>query len=175
MAGSDFVVSESFKRRADSAAFFEAYVAARLTRLGLYVMLNPVTIAKPGEDLSEYHRSVDLTVYPPGLGGIPVEVKSQNLTFADDPISYPKEKPLVCSESSWNHKNPTPSVKTRYDQLYVSRTTGAILWLPKDSPVELGVDVYDSKRGELYRAVATRRELLQPVGVFADVVLGGGR
>lgn len=171
----DFTVSDSFRRRADSAAFFEAYAASRLTRLGLHVVLYPVVVAAPGESLEAFHRTVDLRVHgacEPGSShstGFPVEVKSQNMSFTDDPSSYPKDRPLVCSQSSWSHKCAGRNT-TRYDQLYVSRVTGGILWLPAESPVTLGVEVYDSKRKELYKAVATSKEYLRPVSVFAGLV-----
>lgn len=174
----DFTVSDSFRRRADSAAFFEAYVASRLTRLGLHVVLYPVVVAAPGESLEAFHRTVDLRVRGAcdptpsnsgGFSGFPVEVKSQNMSFTDDPSSYPKDSPLVCSQSSWGHKCAGRST-TRYDQLYVSRITGGILWLPAGSPVTLGVEVYDSKRNELYKAVATSKQYLRSVSVFAGLV-----
>jgi len=165
-----FTISDNFKKRADSAAFFEAWAATKLTRLGLFVNMGPFTIWKPGEDIEPYLKAVDLVVWTTDSShGTPVEVKSQNLSFSNV-SDYPMERPLVCSQASWVRKTVPPSSVTVTDQLYVSRVTGEALWLPSGSPVELGVRVFDKDRNESYLAVSTWKRHMRPLTDFASSV-----
>lgn len=170
-------VSQSFIDRADSAAFYEAWVGATLSRAGLYTLHHPFKI-----DGKDHGQTWDLDVgaYPPSLvysdhkqpveDMTPVEVKSVNLSFHDR-HSYPFEMLLICSQNSWQRKWPGRD-KTQRDFLFVSRKTGAILWLPKGVCVELGVEVVDMGRSEVYKAVRTHKGYLRPLADFVEEVSG---
>lgn len=165
-------ISESFKARADSAAFYEAWVGAILARQGLTTTHYPFTLAdETGRTLHSYAASHDLDVYDEEvLQTAEVEVKSVNLPFTT-PDDYPFSGVLVCSQKSFLSKWEGEShIGSHF--LMVSRTTGAILWLPQGSKVELGVDVLDKSRNELYKAVRAEKEQLRSLEQFVAHVKG---
>lgn len=159
-------ISESFKERADSSAFFEAWVGAKLSRGNLYTVHHPFTLAsETGNPLSFYAHTWDLDVGVAALpdGMIPVEVKSVNLKF-HEPNDYPHLGLLVCSDASWQKKWPGAEVVQR-DFLMVSRETGGIVWLPKGAPVTRK-EVTDPSRKEKYLCVAAHKQELRPFSDF---------
>lgn len=170
-------VSDSFKARADSASFYEAWVGSVLARAGLWTTHHPFTIAKSVRDIPAYAHTWDLdvsaqdpfdTVMAEGLG---VEVKSVNLTFSSAK-DYPFDSVLVCSQKSFLSKWPN-STTTQRDFLFVSRDTGSIVWLPEGTTVELGGDVYDDSRSELYKVVRAKRSSLRDLDEFVHKVASG--
>ena len=77
-------ISESFRQRADGAAFMEAWVGAMLSRSGLTTVHHPFTLAsETGNPLSFYAHTHDLDVSVDGKVYTPLEVKSSNLSFHD--------------------------------------------------------------------------------------------
>lgn len=161
-------ISESFKARADSSAYWEAWVGARLARMNLWTKHWPVTLADElGVPLSHYAHSWDLDVSANGTVFTPVEVKSINLSFLD-PKDYPHQGVLVCSDASWRKKWGMQDTLKR-DFLIVSRVTGGIVWLPKGASCGL-TRVTDKTRGETYMARSTHVSNLQPLVAFADHV-----
>lgn len=173
-------LSSNFRDRADSAAFFEAWVGAVLARAGLYTLHHPFTLAETREDIGSYAQTVDLDVdtEPPQnpntstFGwGTEVEVKSSNLTFHNTQ-SYPFPELLICSQSSWEKKWLKAS-KTCRNFLFVSRQTGAILWLPTKTPVTLGNLVHDATRNQTYKAVKTSSDNLRALDEFVHMVKRG--
>lgn len=174
-------LSQSFKDRADCGAFWEAWVGASLSRLGLYVVHHPFRLAsEEGKHTKDYQFSWDLDVavdWPDApatyWARLPVEVKAQNRGFTSSK-DYPAHhshpgKMLVCSMASWSRKWPGKSHTCR-DFVFCSMQTGACLWLPQGSPVEMGLETFDSKRKELYRCVGTNPLLLRPLSEFVDDV-----
>lgn len=172
-------LSQSFVDRADSAAFFEAWVGAVLARLGLYTLHYP--FEADGKDTHGLTWDLEiLTDHPYSLqpkdcsafGSVQVEVKSVNLTFTE-PSDYPYQEVLLCSQNSFNRK--WPGYKdTGRDFLIVSRTTGHIVWVPYRTPAYLGKEVFDNSRGELYKAVWVDRAHLKTVKEFAQSVKENG-
>ena len=169
-------VSKSFADRADSACFWEAWVGAVLGRAGLYILHHPFVA-----DGGDYHAlSWDLDVNSCNMfggcgegcyksdGEIPVECKSLSLFFtrAED---YPNEPLFVCSQNSWMNKW-TGKDRTQRDFLFISRQTGAIVWLPVGTPVTLGHDAFDSSRGNTYKVVVTEKKYLKELGDFVEYV-----
>ncbi len=163
-------VSQSFRDRADSAAFYEAWVGAVLARTGLFTVHQPFLI-----DGKDHGESWDLDVlnYDPirilpdgGLINRRVEVKSLSVSF-ENVRQYPYETVLVCSQNSWLRKWPAKDTVQR-DFLLVSKPTGCICWIPAGSPVELGVLVTDKSRNETYKAVQTNKGLLRPLQDFVE-------
>jgi len=169
-------VSKSFLDRADSAAFYEAWVGAVLSRAGLYTLHHPFVA-----DGGDYHgQSWDLDVHPSTPYGnydglidwkVSVECKSLSLTFYNVD-TYPFDEVLVCSQNSWLKKWPGKDT-TQRDFLFISRPTGSILYLPRSSPVSLGVEVFDRSRSEAYKAVSTKKENLQELSDFIERVKNG--
>ncbi len=163
-------VSQSFIDRADSAAFYEAWVGSTLSRAGLYTVHYPFKI-----DGKDHSQSFDLTVcndhtwteqvYAGGLDGTSVEVKSLNLTFTC-PDDYPFDEVLLCSQSSFNKKWPNRDYTCR-DFLLVSRKTGSIVWVPQMTQVG-NKSVTDHTRGETYVAVTVGRDALKPLQDFVE-------
>ena len=165
-----FGINSSFRKRADSACFYEAWVGAVLARAGLCTTHMPFTVAKTEDEVSSYAGTWDLVVYEPGkIRMTQVEVKSTNRSF-DTPGNYPHDPVLVCSKSSFLNKWPGSSVTGR-DFLFVSRETGAILWLPKRSPVE-PYWTYDKSRDHKYETMASKRSNLRDLMAFIDMVYG---
>ncbi len=164
-------VSQSFRDRADSAAFYEAWVGSVLARAGLYTVHHPFLI-----DGKDHGHTWDLDVSaedPSGwasdYGGFTltnVEVKSLSVSF-ENAAGYPYETVLVCSQNSWIRKWPGKDAVQR-DFLLVSKPTGCICWIPAGSPVELGVLVTDKSRNETYLAVQTNKQHLRPLQDFVE-------
>ena len=175
------MVSESFKSRANEAAFWESWVGACLTRKGLYVLHHPfLADGLPGHELSwdldvcfssedepcaflspvRSYRSV----------GIPVEVKSRDLVF-NGPSDYPFDEVNVCSQNSFLRKHPGSEVIGR-DFIIVSTKTGCMAWLPKMSKVSLGKETYDTKRGEVFKVVTASKADLRSFSDFCSYAHG---
>lgn len=162
-------ISESFKERADSSAFYEAWVGAMLSRAGLYTLHHPFTLmAETGNPASFYANTWDIDVRIPGSEVfVPVEVKSVNLRFTL-PNDYPHLGCLVCSYSSFSKKWPG-ELTTKRDFLMVSRSTGAIIWLPWGTPIGLQ-QVTDKSRGESYECVSADKSYLMPFESFVTAI-----
>lgn len=159
-------ISESFKQRADSSAFFEAWVGAKLSRANLFTVHHPFTLAsETGNPVSFYAHTWDLDVGVDNVSWLPVEVKSVNLKF-HEPNDYPHLGLLVCSDASWQKKWPGAETVQR-DFLMVSRETGGIVWLPKGAPV-VRKEVKDPSRNETYPCVASHKSELLPFGRFVE-------
>lgn len=173
-ATSSFGISEGFRRRADSAAFYEAWVGSVLARAGLYTVHHPFTLANGKGDIAKYRLTWDLDVSATPPNGdancLSVEVKSSSKTFSSVG-NYPEKAVLVCSQNSFMRKWPK-SEQTGRDFLHVSRPTGSILWLPKGTKVTMGIEVYDPSRKEVYKAVAAQRNQLCELWQFVEYVHG---
>ncbi len=164
---------QTFAGRADRAAFWEAWVGAVLSRAGLYTLHHPFTLtSETGKSNADYAHSFDLDVWvePQNELSTEVEVKSLNLTF-NNSLNYPYESLMVCSQSSWLKKWPGKD-KVQRDFLFVSRATGAIVWLPVGSPVTMGHETVDSKRGETYKTVQAKSSDLKELCDFVEMVRG---
>lgn len=164
-------ISDSFKARADTSAYWEAWVGAVLSRSGLYSVHHPFTLAaETGNPLSFYAHSWDLDVSPDNLVFTPAEVKSVNLRFTE-PNDYPHLGVLVCSDASWRKKWPGKDT-TQRDFLMVSRSTGSVIWLPKGSDTGITM-VTDKSRKETYACRTTHKSELRPLSHFIDFVKSG--
>ncbi len=97
---------------------------------------------------------------------VQVEIKSLSLSF-NGPSDYPFTSLLVCSQKNFLKKWPGWS-KTGRDFLFVSTQTGAIVWLPRGTKVELGCEVLDKTRNELYKAVRAPRMNLRSLDEFVS-------
>jgi hypothetical protein len=163
-------ISESFKNRADSAAYWEAWVGAKLSRGNLYTVHHPFTVAsETGNPLSFYAHTWDLDVSADNKVFSPVEVKSVNLKFFE-PNDYPHLGVLVCSQASWNKKWAGKDTVQRHF-LMVSRETGGIVWLPKGAPV-IVKEAKDPSRGEVYPCIATHKSELRSLNDFITIIQG---
>lgn len=162
-------VSPSFKKRANEAAFWEAWVGAVLARGGLYTLHHPF-VADGGShhgltwdlDVGGWHCFTDGDYYQPPCE---VECKSLNLTFTC-PKDYPFDTCLVCSANSWERKWGEEK-DTQRDFLFISRETGAILWLPRGAPVHKKKTV-DGTRDESYWVMYTDKRNLEPLWDFIE-------
>ena len=170
-------LSNDFRERADSAAFYEAWVGAVLSRAGLWTLHHPFTLAETREQIVEYAQTWDMSVGPNDFSNTEdpenpfydVEVKSVNLTFHNTD-TYPFPRVLVCSQASWERK--WYSSVTVVDFLFVSRPTGCILWLPQGTKVEMNKTVTDTMRDQTYKAVDTDADNLCPLSDFVEKVRG---
>lgn len=161
----DVSISNSFRARADSAAFWEAWVGAQLSRKGLRTVHLPFTLtSETGNPASYYANTWDLEV---GRHGFTVEVKSSNLSFTL-PNDYPHMGVLVCSESSYMKKW-GPVTENHRDFLFVSRTTGGVIWLPIGAPVTVR-EVTDMKRAETYACVASGKQYLRSLDEYVAYI-----
>jgi hypothetical protein len=157
-------VSESFMSRADSAAFWEAWVGACVSRMGLYTLHHPFAI-----DGKEHGESWDLDVHESDMSRpTKVEVKSQRQEFTCPSDFCPRDF-IVCSQNNFMRKWPGAS-SIRSDFLFVSTVTGCIVWLPKGSEVSFGHETYDKQRGELFKTVKTSANNLKSFKEFCQHV-----
>jgi hypothetical protein len=169
-------LSQSFKLRADGAAFWEAWVGAALSRKGLYTVHHPFKLAsEEGKHAIDYMFTWDIDValdWPDApatyWARLPVEIKSHDRSFTS-PHDYPYPKKIICSQTSYNRKWHGKTHLQR-DFLYVSQHTGAIIWLPCGSPVEFDVEMYDQKRGERFKAVQTDSSNMRDLDSFVESV-----
>ncbi len=147
-------------------------MASVITRAGLWVLHEPFVLAKTSREFAEAAQSFDLAVSPHRDNvdsfGLPVEVKSLNLTF-HNPSDYPHATVLICSQSNFLKKWPGRDTTGR-DFLFVSRETGAILWVPKDTQVTFGNETYDRSRNELYKTVTVNKSELKTLNEFTEMV-----
>lgn len=161
-------VSPSFKKRANEAAFWEAWVGAVLARAGLWTLHHP--FAADGGDSHGLTWDLDVSTHGDTSGQapwLPVECKSLSLTFTTED-DYPFDNVLICSANSWNRKWPGHTTSQR-DFLLISRETGGILWIPVGAQAKV-VKVTDSTRNETYKAMQTTRDALRPLIDFVDHV-----
>lgn len=168
------MVSQSFRDRADKAAFTEAWVGAVLSRMGLYTLHYPFEI----DDGKDHSQTFDLTVSSDdplnidcwgesACEQVDVEIKGLSLTFTC-PEDYPFKDVLVCSQNNFLRKWPGSSRVGR-DFLLVS-CTGHIVWLPKRTEITLNHNVLDKTRNELYQAVRANKADLKTVKEFVVYV-----
>jgi hypothetical protein len=160
-------VSDSFRYRADDAAFWEAWVAACLTRAGLTVMVHPWTM----DDARDHGQDMDLSIVESTPDGWSVvadpEVKSLGLAYSS-PEDYPYEVALICSEASFLRKAPAATSDVLYTTfMLVSQHTGAIIVAPHGTRV-WSREVTDRKRGETYVAVCCHRSNLKDLFWFTE-------
>lgn len=166
-------LSESFMARANEAAFWEAWVGAVLSRAGLWTVHHPFTLAESADKVSDYGHTWDLDVgtQDPAThrgDAWQVEVKSTNKTFTG-PDDWGTPDLLVCSQASFLRKWPGRD-KVGRDFLFVSRYTGAVVWLPINTPVTLNHDQYDHGRGELYSVVKASKDSLRALTDFVQAI-----
>lgn len=100
-------------------------VAARFRVAGITAMATPMTYRQTLADRHQYRNEIDLLV---GATGAPVEVKSRNLGFSEDPATYPYDTAFVDTVGGWDAKYPKPIVI-----VLVSQKTGAMLVVPASS------------------------------------------
>lgn len=163
-------LSQSFKDRANEACFWEAYSAAVLARAGLYVGHFPFSLSEAETESKGFSHDLDVSI--DGLDPLwPIEVKSKNIHFTttDD---YPYEDVFVCSQNFFLRNWPGYTALGR-DFLLVSTQSGAILWMPAGTPVSLGKEVLDSKRGELFKCVTCDKKYLRSLQEFVCIVRAG--
>lgn len=144
-------VSESFRSRADMAAFWEAWVGAVMTRAGFQATMMPWDI-----DSKDHSESWDLELVI-GCAYWKVEVKSINLSFTGVK-DYPKEPVLVCSQNNFLKKSSDGTVPRPF--FLVSRLTGNIVVVPEGAVVGMNHEVLDRTRNELYKCVTVRKDQL---------------
>lgn len=160
--------SKSFRDRADSAAFYEAWVGSVLARAGLYTAHYPFSIREDGQPGEDFSKSHDLDVWSNPHRCSQVEVKSVNFAFSG-PEDYPYNPVLLCSQSSFLKKWPGMSTTGRHF-IIVSRMTGSMVWVPEHTPVTLGHEVVDGTRGEMYKAVVVGKYSLRDLQGFVSMV-----
>lgn len=160
----NLAVHKSFLGRADSAAFFEAWVGASLARLGLFTLHRPFTLAEEtGFDVSDYANSWDLDVGPHPASLVPVDVKSVNLTFTG-PYDYPFPTILLCSRKAFERRRPGKLV-LGHDFITVSRNTGKMVWVPSGTPITFKT-ITDSTRGETFESTCADRQHIRSIFNF---------
>lgn len=139
------MTSASFNDRLDGAAFWEAWVASRITR----------TIKGASVTLMSVGEAKDVTVYPDMVLGIDedydrrleLEVKSRNVSFTGV-NDYPFPTINTCSKSYWER---TGHLGRQY--LIVSQATGNIIWIPSWVEKHQKVAV-DHTRGQQFDCMA---------------------
>ena len=173
MRSKSTLISDSFRKRADSGAFFEAWVGAKLSRSNLFTVHHPFTLAsETGNPMTFYAHSWDLDVSRDNRVFTPVEVKSVNLKFSF-PNDYPHLGVLVCSDASFQRKWPGKDA-TQRDFLMVSRETGGIVWLPKGSDTGITM-MHDKSRNESYACRTTHKSSLRDFAEFVSQINNMGQ
>lgn len=144
-------VSESFRARADMAAFWEAWVGATMTRAGFEVRLMPWQI--DGKDHSttwDLELNMNFVYWS-------VEVKSLTTRFTKA-SDYPYDPVLICSQNNFLKKSKDGRTPRPY--FLVSRLTGSIVVVPSGLDVGMNHEVLDHKRNEFYKCVTAAKSQL---------------
>jgi hypothetical protein len=165
-------VSQSFRDRADSAAFWESWVGAVLARTGLTTIHNPFEI-----DGKDHGQSWDIEVCHNVNGAaydfdqtLVVEIKSLKLEF-NHSEDYPFQDVLVCSRNSFLRKWPGRETTGR-DFLLVSKVTGSMVWVPMGTKVGFK-EILDGERGTANWTAYCQKEDLRDLADFVGKVKYG--
>lgn len=162
-----FPVSQSFQGRADAASFMEAWVASRIARRGFEVTLMPFTF----NDGKDHDLDPDMFVET-GYGAERVEVKSTYNTFTG-PHDFKDSSPernlvFISSYNNFLKKNWEGSLhSTMRHYLCTSKGSGAIVWVPVNTPVTIR-ESYDASRSELFKSVHIERMHLRSFDEFIE-------
>lgn len=159
-------LSQSFKDRADNACFFEAWVATKLARSGLYCTHLPMHLGEYQDPSKGTSHDLDVSLVPDGTI-INVEVKSRKVCF-NTPADYPYPTVNVCSENFFK-KNWGQSDGAFRDFIIVSTITGECLWIPAGTPLR-PVDTVDRERGEKLRLMVCEKSSLCTLDDFIENV-----
>lgn len=153
--------SKSFLSRLDESTFWEAYVGATLSRMGLYVTHQPMDLKQDRKDFEDCATSFDLEVSMDGLFGKRIEVKSMRRFEPEKGTDLV----FVCSLSNFRKKFVT-GVLNR-DFLMVDKSDGSIHWLPIHGPIQFS-ERYDSSRDELFRTVVAHKGCFRSLDAFLN-------
>ncbi len=156
--------SKSFLQRADSAAFWEAYVASKIAREGFNVTIME---SHHGEYIKpEKLTSYDMEVHISPEMSLPIEVKSRK--YLDMEVS--KENIWVCNKKFFDRCWPGWDVIGR-DFIFVNSRDSHMLWLPAGTPVGLGAE-HDRSRNETFEVVTVPTNTLKPFRDFIAFLKG---
>lgn len=135
---------------------WQCYVYYKLQKLGLDVELAPFRVRKSIDEITGFtENDVDLTVNLSDRK-LNIEVKSRgDISFSDNPFSYPYEYPFLDT-----HEGLARKVNTLFAIFLVSAKTKSILVFPFDKQKCQFTSVYDSKRGIRNNVVTTHRRNL---------------
>lgn len=100
---------------------FNEIVAMRLKSEGILAKVPEFSFAKTKEEIKDYTLN-DKDVI---VGDNVIEVKSRNLTFGDDPNSFPYDELIIDTVSGYQAKNPKPIA-----YVMVSQNTGGMFIFP---------------------------------------------
>lgn len=162
--------SQSFRNRFNESIFWETWVATLLNRCGLWV-LHPANVLSANKD--DNWQTWDLEVSPDGMYGLRVEIKSI-FDYFINPETYAQEDVFVCSYSSFTRKWPGVLAKDgtgllKRNFLFVSKKTGVVLWLPRDTQVYTKIR-HDAGRNETFPAVFAKPSSLRDMKGFVEYV-----
>ena len=164
----NFKPSNSFLERADPAAYWEAWVSAVLTRMGLHVLHYPFVCDGKAEHATTWDllvaRDFDPVFVTP-INEVKLAVKGISLTF-NGPDDYPFDEVLVCSHSNFKAKWGPRDYLPR-DFMLVSKITGSIVWVPAMTETGLKV-VKDPTRKNPHKSVTVHKENLRTLPEFVE-------
>ncbi len=155
-------LSPTFMKRANEAAFWEAWVGAVLARSDLWTLHHP--FAADGGDYHGLTWDLDVTA-DRSEEWTPLECKGLSLNFTT-PDDYPFDHALICSARSWKKKWKSADTVQRSFFL-ISMQTGCILWVPPGVEAEV-TTVTDGVRGQTYKAMRTAKSNLKPLWDFIE-------
>ena len=156
---------DELRQRLELANTIEAYVAHRLSCHGIPVMFPGLRVATSEAEArkkSLWKGVPDLILYPEDKK-ILIEIKSQSKKFTDAESfrkSWRSSSIPICSKGSYQ--------KDRA-YLFVSKWTGAILWIPIGVPAE-ELTTSDFHRRSLYKTMNFNAKDLLPFGSFLSAV-----
>lgn len=147
---------ELARRQMELGWEWQRYVADFFKGRGFVVDLPEFSWRESAAQIINYSDTRDLTV-----AGHRVEVKSRALSFTDDPSTFPHDRAIVDTVSSYEAYKIKPIA-----YVFVSQTTKSMLWTPasdRDS-VRWRVDTLrDSVRKIVDKFYQVRRDELRPI------------
>ncbi len=157
--------SGDFSKRMENSPYWEATIGTLLSKAGLVSVHFPSDITD--DDKSQ---SVDLKVgtendyWNQTLRDL--EVKGVSIGFKDCK-SYPFDMMWTWSQFSYLNKWPGTDHSV-IDFIKISMKTGAVVWVPRGTPIEMGHESFDKTRGTFFKVVGVHKKYLKS---FEDFIL----
>jgi hypothetical protein len=119
---------ELFRKELEEGHRWASLVVDRLNEQGVPALLTPLAWRKSIHDRSEFVDETDIVVQT-SAGPLPIESKSRNLHFTEDPTTYPYPTAFVDTVSGWDKKTTKP-----FAVVLTSQKTQQMLVVPSRSP-----------------------------------------
>ena len=166
MAQTDWLSNDAlFFRELETGHKWASHTVRRLADAGIDARLTPMTIRTHVDNRSDYSNEADITVDMAG-GQFIIESKSRNLTFSDDPTSFPYRTSFVDTVRGWDQKTTKPRAVVIVSQ----QTKAALVVSAKTRRRWTTIETTDRVRGITDVWYQIDRSLLLPFSTLTDYI-----